>query len=150
MKAMNLRRMGRMAVAAAVLAGCGIAPGHLAPRPAGACHTPAGRLADTLYVEGELSDASPPRPRPPHLAPYPPAADGDFRIRFRDAHYYAWGMPVRVSAQPSNDDRLVRIGQAESIPVYTLEEEAARHRFVWAPITEDCVFLPFKHESEMS
>ena len=145
----TFRRTGGMVVAAAVLAGCGVAAGHARPPGAGACHTPAGRLADTLYVEGELSDAAPPRPRPPHLAPYPPAADGDFRIRFRDAHYYAWGMPVRVTAQPT-DYRLVRIGQAGIIPVYTLEEEAARHLFLWAPITEDCVFLRFKHESEMS
>jgi hypothetical protein len=145
----SIRVAVRMVIATAAFASCGGAPGRISPAHGSACHTRAGRLADTLYVKEELSDATPPRPRRPHLAPYPPSADGEFTIRFRGATYYAWGMPVRVAAQPGDDHKLIRIGQADSIPLFTLHVDAAHHLLIWAPITETCVLLPFKHESEM-
>lgn len=149
MKVRELQVIREMVVGTALLAGCGFASGQVSSPRADGCYTPAGGLADTLYLQEDAPDVNPPRPRQRHLAPYPPAADGDLKVRFRGADYYATGMPVRVAAQPVGEDKLVRIGQADSIPIFALEEDALQHGFVLAPITDNCVFLPYRHESEM-
>lgn len=145
----NYRLMGGVLIATAILTSCNIGSGQSRPTRGGACHTMTGRLADTLYLKEEVADATPPRPRPPHLAPYPPAADGDFTVQFRGAKYYATGRPARVDARSQGEDKLIRIGKADSVPIYTLEVDLAQHPFIWAPITEACVFLPFRHQEEM-
>lgn len=115
------------------------------------CHHEPGLLRDTVYIAAQLDNVDPPTPRPPHLAPYPPAVAGEFKIQVGDASYFAWGMPVRVVREGSDQDRLVRFGNAGAIPLYILAPdfiEGHRHT-LWAPVTETCVLLPFRHESEM-
>jgi hypothetical protein len=115
------------------------------------CYREGGLFEDTLYLGAQLTTAHPPVPRPHHLAPYPPAAAGEFTIEYDGETYFASGPPVRVLPDSSNSLRFVRTGVTGEIPLYILELdllEGLRHT-LWAPITEDCVFLPFKHESEM-
>ncbi len=117
------------------------------------CSTASGELSDTLYAEQRVTEVSPPAPRPRHLAPYPPAGDGEYRIWFGGETYIAAGMPLRVTVSPVGDYKMVRIGSAGSIPVFAREEQrpdGERYRpRVWAPITDTCIFLPFNHESEI-
>jgi hypothetical protein len=122
--------------------------GHHAKRTE--CHTATGVLNDTLYLMRQISNPEPPVPRLPHLAPYPPAAEGEYRIQFRGAMYIAAGMAAQVAASPSNEYRMVRIGSADLVPVY-IRDEGNADSFptrVWAPITDACIFLPFRRESE--
>lgn len=136
-----------------LIGGCAIAPAQAPGESHGRCLVGVGALADTLYAEQQLTDAAPPTPRPSHLAPYPPSADGEDRLWFRDQVYIASGMPVRFSGAGSSDYRIVRIGTAASVPLFALDRDAGRapgvYSRVWAPITEDCVFLPFNHASEI-
>jgi hypothetical protein len=125
-----------------------------APRPAGAqparaaCLSPSGALADTLYVAERLHDAEPPVPLRPDLAPYPPDADGEYRVWFRGQRYIASGMPVRVSTTDDGGGAmLVRVGDAGAIPVFRRADDPRRGKrlpqLILAPITYDCVFLPY-------
>lgn len=112
----------------------------------GGCSSATGRLADTLYVVETLSDASPPVPLRADLAPYPPDGDGEYRVWFGDQHYIASGMPIRVSTGPTTRSMLVRVGAAGAIPVYQHADDAvqgAGAKRILAPITYDCVFLPY-------
>lgn len=137
----------------AALAGCTAALAQMPQTASRSCFADAGLLADTLFVERQVADASPPVPRPPHLAPYPPAAEGEYRLRFRGQVYIAWGMPVRVTSEAATEYRLVRLGASEQVPVYVLAAHSGEgggiDPRIWAPITDTCVFLPFKHESEV-
>jgi hypothetical protein len=114
------------------------------------CRRADGSLADTLYVGGEVQSPDPPRPRAAHLGPYPPATEEDFRLHFRDAPYLPYGMPRRMSVTNAGDP-IVRVGNADSVPVFASAREPGEpeHVRVWAPITDECVFLPYVRRSEL-
>ena len=132
-----------------VFAACAVSPAQEVRRHDNPCHTPAGELPDTLYLGERLADVVPPTPRPPHLAPYPPAAEGEFRLRFDGAWYYPSGAAARVSVRETSF-RIVRTGFSDQIPVYRRDDPTSPpRRTFWAPITDTCVFLPFTLESEM-
>ena len=132
-----------------LVARCGTVPLGAQQRPS--CYDEGGLLKDTLYLGARLTTVSPPAPRLQQLAPYPPAAAGESTITFGGETYYANGLPVRVLPENPEPTKLVRIGAAGAIPLYLLEVDMIKgHRHtLWAPITEDCIFLPFTHESEM-
>ncbi len=141
-----------MAISVPMLVSCAVTS---TPVPEGhrpECLTSSGVLADTLYVSEVLADATPPVPRLPHLAPYPPAASGEHRIHFRGSAYIASGMPVHVTSSAASDYKIARLGSADSVPVFTRDETLqsdSTFRRIWAPITDTCIFLPFNHESEI-
>jgi hypothetical protein len=133
-------------------ASCAV-PQSPVPQPhSSTCFGLSGELSDTLYAQQQLSDASPPVPRPAHLAPYPPSGDGEYRIWFRGETYLASGMPIYVTSTADNESKLVRIGSADQVPVFARDgssSQVGRVSRLWAPITDTCVFLPFNHESEI-
>lgn len=115
------------------------------------CYSETALLRDTLFIGERLGVVDAVMPRPTHLAPYPPAAAGESTIQVGNDRYFAWGAPVRVYPEGDDSHKLIRAGNAGAIPLYIIQQDLAEgnHHTLWAPITEDCVFLPFKHESEM-
>jgi hypothetical protein len=107
-------------------------------------------LADTLSIIEETYDFQI-APRRVGLAPYPPAAGGENRIRFGDQTYYAWGFPVRVARTANGEPQLIRHGTAGAVPVFVAVVDSHRGipAFIYAPITDRCILLPFRHEAEM-
>lgn len=151
MKACADRVLASFCMSALFLLSCALARTPIVEEDRGQCYTESGSFADTLYVGMDVHEVQVPEPQLRHLAPYPPAAEGENRIRYRGAVYYSWGMAVRVSAEPVSEYLLVRIGEAEQIPLFIRPDDVRLGLpvRVWAPITETCVFLPYKHESEM-
>jgi hypothetical protein len=117
----------------------------------GTCRIGTAQVPDTLFVIEETFEFPLPRDRSRNLAPYPPAAGGENRIRFQGELYYAWGMPAGVGYAGSPDRMLIRIGTAGEVPIFASADRTGTEipPVIHAPITEDCVFLPFKHVSEM-
>lgn len=115
------------------------------------CYSQSGDLADTLVFVEEVPDIRPPTPRLRHLAPYPPASGGEHTIAYRNSVYYASGPLLRLTYRSGGQFRFVKIDAAGPIPLYVSEADAVAASFgtVVAPVTGDCVFLPFRHESEM-
>jgi hypothetical protein len=148
---MAIRTHSASTLLLALLCGCaGLVQGQSSTET---CYSLTGELSDTLYVRERLSDASPPVPRLAHLGPYPPSADGEYRVRFRDENYLAWGMPARVTTASTSEYALIRAGSADRIPIFVRANGFSSGEpvppMIWAPITEDCVFLPYRRDSEI-
>jgi hypothetical protein len=70
---------------------------------------------------------------------------------YENQTYYASGPLLRLTSQAAGQFKFVKIDAVGRIPLYVSEPDAGATTFgtLIAPVTEDCVFLPFRHESEM-
>lgn len=141
----------RLLLGLQIVLACSTVPPQLSGGEFRDCHSRSGGFPDTLSFVEEVSDAHPPVPRPPHLAPYPPASEGEHTISYNNSLYYASGPLLRLSSEAGSQYKFIKIGRAELVPLYVPEEDVAHSSYgtVIAPITDDCVFLPFRHRSEM-
>lgn len=128
---------------------CSPATTYQAPSAQDPCYVSTGSLGDTLYIASVVRGVTVAEPRPPHLAPYPPASD-EFELHFSGRTYRAWGAPVLVHMHSATgNDQIVRTGTSGAVPVYAPVDPGGAKNQIWiyAPITESCVFLSYRSDT---
>lgn len=151
---MRVRLLKNFAACLVALFLLGACTGNAPVRGVGAtpthqCKDLSGRLRDTLFLNSRAGSFTVPSMRLPHLAVFPSAA-AESTIRFQNGLYFPFGQAIEVRSSPSTD-LLIRVGLADQVPIFVLREDMHLRPFarIWAPVTDDCIFLPFKHQSEM-
>jgi hypothetical protein len=66
-------------------------------------------------------------------------------VSFRESTYIASGPPARMRLSGPQGAMIVRNGNAGQVPIYTRSKESQVQvpDLLWAPITDQCIFLSF-------